>query len=108
MLVSLTHSLVVSVLGTGDKPFSVIFASVTSFVYFSSVYCWVCVHGTSAHLHQASLLFPWGSLIGLIKARFMQATQSNLTHLFFSASVGLSDVFRIAERMKPFVHLCGG
>lgn len=31
----------------------------------------------------------------------MQATQSNLAYLFFSASVGFSNVFRIAERIKP-------
>lgn len=31
----------------------------------------------------------------------MQATQGNLTHLFFSASMGFSDMFRMAERIKP-------
>lgn len=66
------------------------------------------MHGTSAHLHQPSLLFPGEPLVRLIKARFMHATQSNLTHVFFSVSVGFSNVFRMAERTKPFVHLCCG
>lgn len=108
LLFTLAHYLFLSVLLMGHKPFGVIFASVIFLVYFSFVYCWVCLHGISAHLHQHSLLFPWEPLARLIKARFMQATQSNLTHLFFYASVGFSNVFSIAERTKPFVHLCCG
>lgn len=63
-------------------------------------YFWACLHGPSSHLHQPSLLFPWEPVVYLKKVWFVQATQSNLTHLFFSASIALSNMFRVAERMN--------
>lgn len=88
---------------TGGKPFGITFTSVI-FLIFSIPLLFISgsLPGASSHSNQPSLLFPWEPLVCLIEAQFMQATQRNLTRLFFSASVGFSNV--IVERINSVAH----